>query len=225
MACYVHFSFDNYDPHLMQLNPETGNYEYLAMCPSNAPIMYFFTIDRKHKYIRQHGVQQIIPVDKDIQVRFSDVTLRPLITRMNYLKLPQEKSTRMFDSRYQKLFRSVPRVPESYIWEPLVEKAKKVWRFEDSIFKDYRRDDEYVLDMCFEEDWSNSKIPKVIPHAEHEDARLILRQYYQQIKNAYKQFASVSPNGNHAPPQLLKSKKFFITLIKARSGPSARTCT
>ncbi len=39
---------------------------------------------------------------------------------------------------------------------------KTPWDFKKSVFKDYIPDNELLLAKCFEFDWGNSKIPKII---------------------------------------------------------------
>jgi hypothetical protein len=41
-------------------------------------------------------------------------------------------------------------------------REKTPWDFKKSVFKDYIPDNENLLSKCFEYDWSNSKITKIV---------------------------------------------------------------
>jgi hypothetical protein len=43
-----------------------------------------------------------------------------------------------------------------------LKREKTPWDFKKSVFKDYIPDNELIVAKCFEFDWSNCKIPKVI---------------------------------------------------------------
>jgi len=83
-------------------------------------------------------------------------------------------------------------------------KIKVEWKFENSIFKDYIRDNEALLNNCFDFDWKCSKIEKLLNSngVGNEDIGSIyvtLRKFYPQIKNVYKHFSSFSPAAGLVP--------------------------
>ena len=41
-------------------------------------------------------------------------------------------------------------------------KIVKEWKFEESVFKNYKRDTKSLLDACFDFDWRCSKLEKVL---------------------------------------------------------------
>ena len=41
-------------------------------------------------------------------------------------------------------------------------KLKTPWKYNQSVFKDYRIDTQKHLDACFEQDWKNSKIERIV---------------------------------------------------------------
>lgn len=43
-----------------------------------------------------------------------------------------------------------------------LKREKTPWDFKKSVFKDYIPDNEVILSRCFEYDWNNSKISKII---------------------------------------------------------------
>lgn len=54
----------------------------------------------------------------------------------------------------------MPRPPQKKIKG--IHREKTPWDFKKSVFKDYIPDNELILAKCFEFDWSNSKIQKII---------------------------------------------------------------
>lgn len=40
------------------------------------------------------------------------------------------------------------------------------WKFENSIFRTYKKDTEAILNKCFEEDWGRTKLEKFIKDEE-----------------------------------------------------------
>ena len=54
----------------------------------------------------------------------------------------------------------LPRPPPKYIKG--LRREKTPWDFKKSVFKDYIPDNENLLTKCFEYDWSNSKITKIV---------------------------------------------------------------
>lgn len=49
---------------------------------------------------------------------------------------------------------------------PKKEKLKIVWSYEKSLFKDWKKDDEEMLNNCFNADWETSRIEKIIKNKE-----------------------------------------------------------
>lgn len=40
--------------------------------------------------------------------------------------------------------------------------VKEEWDFNNSVFKDYKPDNEEILNRCFEADWKLTKLPKLV---------------------------------------------------------------
>ncbi len=68
---------------------------------------------------------------------------------------------------------------------------KHIWTFETSIFRDYARDNEAINKNCFETDWNNSKLPKILRLGEVNKVKEILRAKYAKIRSCYKYLSSV----------------------------------
>lgn len=62
------------------------------------------------------------------------------------------------------------------------EKLKTPWDFFKSVFRDYKPDNDILLDECFEFDWSCSKIEKIVK-GEDEVAKVkeYLRSVYKSL--------------------------------------------
>ena len=61
-------------------------------------------------------------------------------------------------------------------------REKTPWDFKKSVFKDYIPDNEIILSRCFEYDWNNSKIPKIVKdEKELEQVKIFLRSIYKNL--------------------------------------------
>lgn len=54
----------------------------------------------------------------------------------------------------------IPRPPPKKIKG--LKRLKTPWDFKKSVFRDYIPDNELILSKCFDYDWNNSKIPKIV---------------------------------------------------------------
>lgn len=76
------------------------------------------------------------------------------------------------------------------------ESLKTPWDFYKSIFKTYKPDTQAVLDDCFEIDWAMTKCEKVIRgDGEAAKVKAYLKSQYKYIREAYKYYSGVSPQG------------------------------
>jgi len=74
----------------------------------------------------------------------------------------------------------IPRPPPKKIRG--LRREKTPWDIKKSVFKDYVADHEAFLTKCFEFDWSNSKIHKIIKdNQEKELVKQYLRSIYQHL--------------------------------------------
>ena len=85
----------------------------------------------------------------------------------------------------------VPRPPPKFLMSD--ERPKTPWDFKKSIFKTYIPDNEMNLNDCFENDWNDSKIQKILKNpAELVTAKAYLRQIYKPIREIYKYYAGIA---------------------------------
>ena len=95
------------------------------------------------------------------------------------------------------MYVSKPRIREQiYILPPKII-LKIPWRYETSLFKDWRKDDTDMLDRCFDFDWKNSFIEKIIAKTNEnvDDFKQFLRAKYKDLKECYKYYSSLAPSG------------------------------
>ena len=70
------------------------------------------------------------------------------------------------------------------------------WNFKNSVFAPYKPDDDDILNQCFEFDWDHSKIGKILKDQEKIlKIKAMLRTYYKGIREAFKYYGAVAPNG------------------------------
>ena len=96
---------------------------------------------------------------------------------MNVIKT--SRTNCVINSMYKPLFDLKPRFYESINYLEPLEEIKVPWCFENSIFKDYRKEDEEFLSKCFDKDWNDSRIDKVIKPEETEQAKGMIRKFYR----------------------------------------------
>lgn len=68
-----------------------------------------------------------------------------------------------------------------------MKKDKRIWSFPISIFKDWKKDDDEYLRKCFETDFNNTRIGRIIKSQEDlAEVKEILWKFYKFMKEAYK---------------------------------------
>lgn len=81
------------------------------------------------------------------------------------------------DFDYEPLINAIPRDNGGYY--QLIKPKKQPWRFENSVFKDYQKDTDEILNNCFEFDWKCSRIPILVKRDEdRKRLKEILRSVY-----------------------------------------------
>lgn len=73
----------------------------------------------------------------------------------------------------------------------------KPWSFEDSVFREYKREDDELLEKCFIFDFTNSKISKIIKEPKDlQTVKDMLWKVYRQIKDIYKYYSAIGVSGD-----------------------------
>lgn len=85
-----------------------------------------------------------------------------------------------------------PRTPEVEYVAPENVVIRPDWKYQYSAFRDYRPENQALLDRCFEVDWENTRIPKIVKGLDDQrNIRMLLYAIYKQIKDCYKYFAAI----------------------------------
>ncbi|CAD8097939.1 unnamed protein product [Paramecium sonneborni] len=191
---FIHFDFDDYKPYLMTfLN---GEFFFVKMCPPNRSIKYFFTnpilgiqcIAEDQNVLSLHQPLPSIPFLYNNEI-LVDGNIMPIINE--YIT---NNNQILFD-RYVPLVQVKPReIMALFDFSPYLNIASTKWSVETSIFRHFPPDTDKLIDECFEFDYSNSKINRLVKETELQDVKEILKQFYLQLFNCYKYFASGNPN-------------------------------
>jgi len=153
---YIHLSCDNFHPELMEKDDKTGEFSLLRMVPPG-PIEFYFSI-----------AQPPILSAKSAMTSFTKSFLnqkRIEVPGTNIIEnLIQTKT--IINQTFIEDLTILPRPPPKKI--KLLKREKTPWDFKKSVFKDYVPDNEEILAKCFETDWTNSKIMKVVKDQEQQ---------------------------------------------------------
>mmetsp|Transcript_17127 Transcript_17127/g.16800 ORF Transcript_17127/g.16800 Transcript_17127/m.16800 type:complete len:204 (+) Transcript_17127:389-1000(+) len=88
----------------------------------------------------------------------------------------------------------IPRPPPKFMVGR--ERLKTPWDFFKSVFRTYKPDDKKTLNGCFEIDWDNTKIGKVIKNGDELVAvKRYLKENYKAFRETYKYYSAVAPIG------------------------------
>jgi hypothetical protein len=80
------------------------------------------------------------------------------------------------DSFYEPTIKTLPRTKDLIYIPPKKKKQKKKWTFPISLFKDWRKDDDDLLGKCFDNDWTTSRISRIIKNEEDlENTRQVMQ--------------------------------------------------
>jgi len=75
-----------------------------------------------------------------------------------------------------------------------LKKKKLKWTFPISLMFKWKPDTDDLIKRCFEFDWAMTKIPRVVKNGEDlQNVKKFLSENYRQIRNTYKQYASMNP--------------------------------
>lgn len=69
-------------------------------------------------------------------------------------------------NRYHAMFSLLPRTRDEIYVPPKEKKFKFKWTFPISLFVKWRRDDEELMQKCFDFDWEYGKIPRLVKKEE-----------------------------------------------------------
>lgn len=109
-------------------------------------------------------------------------------------ELDQIKPKQIISEDYQPEIQVKPRYefPQYLMKKVFIKK----WLWEMSIFKPYVKDTPELLEKCFEQDWKDSKITKIVKDpADLEQTKALLKSVYPKLKDAYRYYATIGRQG------------------------------
>ncbi|CAD8184428.1 unnamed protein product [Paramecium pentaurelia] len=185
---FLHLSYLNYDD--LYMGKIEQGLRVQRMVPPGL-CYYFFTND-DIQCVAQDQLHKRWPLPLN-KVRILDKKVDVKLNQLNYINV---QGTQIIDKYYMPMINVQPR-QEDLIYIPDVIENKSIWSFPISLFKDWKKDTEEMLDKCFSNDWNLSRITKLVKDENDRNACYeFLRQNYQQIKDTYKHFACLSPIGD-----------------------------
>ncbi|KAL4496015.1 hypothetical protein ABPG72_015437 [Tetrahymena utriculariae] len=189
---FLHLQFENYQPCLMEIDPNNAYRFFLTrMCPPNKELLFFFTnIHSKIVYHAKEYQKVLFLADQYPEITFvtkkdkmevqnnSNCIIASQKTKrvnkhseLQYSGTSVEFQTPLFVNKIQ-TGRSQNLFSDNY--ESLVQcKPRKVekiyeitldnsWSVKKSIFSSFIRESDELIEKCFELDWENSKISTIL---------------------------------------------------------------
>ena len=184
---HLHLSFEKYEADLMK-KCEDSKFRLTRMCPPGR-FRYFYTCNgevRTDPSVPKVKLEE--PLVEEIQL-YEGVSVRINLKKTNFKDNVKGPDLLAVAAKPIPL----PRDPHRKF---VPKEAVKKWGIPISVFKDYKFDTEELLKKCFEFDWEHSKIPKLVKDdSERLKVKNFLWENYRVIKEAYKYYSSVSPQG------------------------------
>ncbi|OMJ73133.1 hypothetical protein SteCoe_28254 [Stentor coeruleus] len=168
---YIHFEIDNYEPFLLQ-KTETGIYKCTRSVPKGKT-RFFFTYRGVGQISNQYSIEAADPViEKNVHF-YAEFSKKVLVVVVN-----------CFDNE-NSMSIAVPRpIIDEYQLPPgdFPEPDIPLWNFENSIFAGYIQDTPELLNKCFEADWANSKLHRLMKNdSSRSVCKEIVRREYQKM--------------------------------------------
>ena len=162
-------------------DPEkSGTYSSLRMVPPGDLSFYF-----------SFGSKTIVAEDKPEKV--TTLTENITVPKTNILENIIQKDA-LITQTYLTDMKCIPRPPPKLLSAKT--RLKTPWDFFKSVFRTYKPDDQKLLNGCFEFDWENTKIPKVVKNGtELKAVKDFLKENYQHFRELYKYYSAVAPAG------------------------------
>lgn len=157
---YLHLDIDEWRPDLMVKDTE-GIFRVVRMCPPGA-IRYFFTHDGKVRLALDKLKKKL---STTLNFSFIFYGTEPVPIKVTEVNLLHNTPTSTLQDHNQIV---IPR-PLPKIYVPTLK--KRDWKYENSLFRDYRIDTDELLDKCFEYDWSCTRLPRIVK--DPEDLRIV----------------------------------------------------
>lgn len=103
----------------------------------------------------------------------------------------------LFDDYFRAQCISRPRQPREKYIPPKNKKARRKWNFNNSIFRQYKKDTDMHMENCFESDFALGRYTGFVKDKKDlAVTRSYLKRHYREIKQVYKHFSSYSGVGD-----------------------------
>jgi NLR family CARD domain-containing protein 3 len=181
---YCHFDYLDYKGLHMNKNEESF-FEITRMVPPGER-KYFFTHNSVASIAQDQGVlKNVLPKIKGVKIE--DKKIDVFLPEVNFQiqKIEANEDEDFYVPTVK------PRMRESE------DDGIKPWSFEDSVFREYKREDDELLEKCFIFDFTNSKISKILKDPKDlQTVKDMLWKVYRQIKDTYKYYSAIGVSGD-----------------------------
>jgi len=182
---FLHLECDNYGADLMARQYD-GSYKLTRAVPPGL-VKFFYSHNGSPMKSLEHKIIQLeTPIQRQVQF-WSGFIETVKMHSINVFPAKGHICNKDHD------FDVKPRIPGLVYVPPEQELERIPWSIPISLFKDYKFDDENLLNDCFEFDWRYSRLPNFIKNQGDQDkVKEILRSHYKHIRETYKYLSAFS---------------------------------
>jgi len=152
-------------------------------------VNYYFTVGEQ-QHLNEDKLQQ--PADQHVHDAYELFKLNVPRTNMikNIIQHQQPVTTTYLTS-----LEAIPRPAPVALRGR--KKAKPKWDFYKSVFRAYKADSARILEDCFDSDWPQTKIERVVGQVVNDEVRTraYLASVFKHIREVYKYYSAVKPTG------------------------------
>ena len=176
---YLHLESDKFVPELINKKKD-GTFQIIRVVPPSK-ITFFFSnrsgLMKSNDFKYQNLAQ---PLQLEDGRSITCVNVQNFEGEICKIKEPFNSKARMLGSSFEAGATEYEKIP---------------WSINISVYKEYRIDSEEFLNDCFEFDWKSSKLMNFVKAPEiQESLKLLLKENYQYIVEAYRSLSAYSGN-------------------------------
>ena len=178
---YLHLSCDDFTEDLLLPDPDkSGTYSSLRMVPPGDLQFYF-----------SFGTKNVVAED---QPKKATSTVENIVVpKTNILENIIQTNTWLTKTYLTNMI-WFPRPPPKMLLSRA--RLRTPWDFFKSIFRTYKPDDKETLEACFEYDWENTKIHKIVKNNDElSEVKDFLKDNYKFFRETYKYYSAFAPAG------------------------------
>lgn len=181
MTVFIHLEIDDFQPEVMPSDGR-GHFEITRSVPPHSQV--FFFIDTEGHVVKTH-YKKINRVH-EMMVEYEEGAKNMIkVEQMN--QMDPEGEVCMIKSP----FFTKPRTKNFKCLVKVGRMERIPWSFHVAIFKDYKVDNDRVLDDCLDFDWRHSRVMNFVKNPEEQvELKNSVRQIYPLIKLAYKNLSA-----------------------------------